>query len=46
MMSKRKVVTTMNGKKRDQKYENCQTGDGKQIYTQKKKGEDGNEEKQ
>ena len=36
MMSKRKVVMMMNGKKRDQKYENCQTGDGKQIYTKKK----------
>ena len=29
-------VMTMNGKKREQKYENCQTGDGKQIYTKKK----------
>ena len=27
----------MNGKKREQKYENCQTGDGKSIYTKKKK---------
>ena len=31
----------MNGKKREQKYENCQTGDGKLIYTKKKKGQKG-----